>query len=240
MRNTRAMIISDIHSHHADPDAVEACRLYAVDYKPAVIFFAGDIWDFEAPSRYKKEPELLAGMQDEIDCGVEILSRFRDACPRAKFIFIAGNHEDRLKTLLLTQAPALGSLRCLDYRPLLGLDKLDFVACHEYGAQVKYYGCIIEHGDLSRKGAGASARAMMSTRGMNGISGHTHRLAKVPQRTSAGLRWWIENGCLCDLHPSYCKSQPDWQHGFSIGEVDSRGFFQARPVEILDGDILNE
>lgn len=238
MGRQRTVVLSDIHSHHHSPSAVEAARLFVVDYAPEVIFFAGDIFDFEAPSRYAKAPEALNTLQAEIDIGVEILAQFRRAAPTAAFVFIAGNHEDRLQSFLIDKGASLRSLRCLDYIPLLGLDKLNFIAAHPYGHQVRYHGCLIEHGDLARKGGGATAKGMIASRGMNGISGHVHRLAHLRQTTTAGRRWWIENGCLCDLHPTYCKSQPDWQHGFSFGEVNSRGRFEARAVEVVNGEVI--
>ena len=233
----RTLILSDIHSHHHDSKAVQAAYEYSLDYDPEVIIWNGDIFDFEAPSRYAKAPELLNTLQSEIDVGVDIMARFRAAHPAASMIFIAGNHEDRLRQMLMADGAALRSLRSLEYTKLLRLDTLNFVAAHEYGYQLRYHGAIIEHGDLARKGGGATAKGMLESRGMSGVSGHTHRLAHLRKTTAAGRQFWIESGCLCDLHPSYCKSQPDWQHGFVVGEI-MRGRFEPRAVEVVDGECI--
>lgn len=233
----RTLILSDIHSHHHDPAAVEAAFEYSKDYRPSVIIWNGDIFDFEAPSRYKKAPELLNSLQHEIDVGVEIMARFRAAHPTASFLFIAGNHEDRLRQLLLEQAAALRSLKSLEYRKLLRLDSLNFIGAFEYGYQLRYHGAIIEHGDMARQGGGSTAKSMLLSRGMSGVSGHTHRLAHFRRTTAAGRQFWIESGCLCDLHPEYCKSQPDWQHGFVVGDV-VRGAFEPRVIEVVDGQCI--
>ncbi|MCA8938790.1 MAG: hypothetical protein KDB07_03230, partial [Planctomycetes bacterium] len=75
----------------------------------------------------------------------------------------------------------------------------------------------------------------------SGISGHTHRLGIHYRTTLAGTKFWIENGCLCNLDPDYTHGQPDWQHGFTSGywsERFQRWFLQVYNME--DGVLLTD
>ena len=238
MIKNKTAIIGDVHSHHHDPQAYQAALDFVAQFKPETLVFNGDIFDFESPSSYTKRPETLLRLQEEIDIGVELIARMCRAAPKAKKIFIGGNHEDRLRRLLCNKAQALLTLDCLTFEKLLSLDKLGFETVLRYGKRYKHHGILIEHGDPFRKGSGSTARAMIDLRGMSGVSGHCHRLAKVTKNNEGGRIFWIESGCLCGLNPGYIQGKPDWSHGFSIGYTVPGHGFEAFPVEIVDGVIL--
>lgn len=236
-KNTRTVIVSDIHCPHQDEAALSAVIEHTKCYDPAYIFFNGDICDFYATSRYDKSPARRESLQDELDATAEVLARFRRAAPHARFVFLEGNHEDRLRRLLWSDARALSSLRSLQMRELLQLDKLDFVACLTYGEQYEHFGTIIEHGNTVRSKAGYTAHGMLDKRLKSGISGHTHRLSMVTRVAHGADLYWIEGGCLCSLNPEYAHGVPDWAHGFVKGEVVD-GQFWARPMRIKNGAVL--
>lgn len=234
--NTRTLIVSDIHAPFHDEDAVSAVLEYARDYKPGYVFFNGDIADFYSVSRYEKTNRSLT-LQEELDATADILRRFRKVAPSARFEYLDGNHEARLQLKLRKEAPEMQSLRCLDMRRLLELDKLDFAAHHKYCEVREHFGVAIVHGDKVSGKAGYAATGLMEKLGMSVVHGHTHRLAHVHKTTHGREFVGIEGGCLCDMSPEYIAGTANWQHGFVTGEVIS-GRFEPRIHRIKNGEVM--
>lgn len=93
----------------------------------------------------------------------------------------------------------------------------------------------ITHGWYERSQAGYSAmQSLMDTADICGISGHTHRMAKV----SRNNRWWIEAGHIGQKDPNiweYLKDKPpNWQQGFAFGYQYDNDEFDINPVWIDD------
>jgi len=232
-RSHPTLIVPDVHVPYHDESAVQACLEVARSIRPKWVIFLGDFLDCYKVSRWSKNPERTETLQDEIEQGKELLARFRQAAPGAACIFIAGNHEDRIRRYLW-DAPGLSSLKCLDVAELLGLEKMGFIRCYKYGERHRHFGTLLEHGNIARRRSGYTAHGMLDARQVSGVSGHTHRLAHVHRTSQAGHTYWIEAGCLCSLDPEYIQGAPDWQHGCAIGWVVNEKF-QARTVRILDG-----
>lgn len=110
--------------------------------------------------------------------------------------------------------PELSNLECLKIENMLKLSDFNIeMITDEY----THEGLLIEHGSFLSKHCGMSAQKQLESRGCPGISSHTHRLGIYRKRDASGLRFWIENGCLCSLKPEYC-AYPNWQQGFTWTE----------------------
>jgi UDP-2,3-diacylglucosamine pyrophosphatase LpxH len=73
------------------------------------------------------------------------------------------------------------------------------------------------------------------------ITLNTHRSSTYRHKDMSGDYQWIENGCLCDLNPSYISSIPNWQHAFTVGEfIKADDRFHLNLVNIPKGKILYE
>jgi hypothetical protein len=110
----------------------------------------------------------------------------------------------------------------------------------------KHHDFIVTHGHIARKHSGYTAKGMLDTYGVSGISGHTHRAGthylKDESVGQAGAKVWYENGCLCDLDPEYCTS-PNWQHLISVGYFINggqrhTGRFHIIPIPIVKSKIF--
>lgn len=233
----RAAFLGDWHIPHHDTQAVELVFAFLAWFKPKHVFIIGDFLDFYVLSRFSKDPERLLELQSDLDMGYAILKRLRKTCPRAKIVYIDGNHEARLLAFLWNH-PEISTLKSLRLPELLRLADFD-IEHHSYHEQLQWHGLLIEHGDRVSKKSAYTAAAMVEARGISGVTGHTHRLGTHYRTDNSGVKVWAENGCLCRLDPSYVIGVPNWQHGFSVAQAmkgDERFFLEQIPI--VKGKIL--
>ena len=208
------VVLSDQHIPFQDPVLEDLTIDFLKEHKPKVIHLLGDVLDFYSLSRFDKDPARLVTLQDELDGATRYFRRLRSVCPKARIIYSEGNHENRLRRYLWSQARALSNLRTLSFEELLGLDefKIEWVDAH---SPYKIGALLFIHGELVRRASGASAKGHMDKFGCNVIHGHTHRLGAHYHRTYSDMMGAWENGCLCTLDPEYAV-KPDWQNGWSV------------------------
>jgi predicted phosphodiesterase len=215
--------LSDIHYPYQDEKAEEIALAFMTDYKPDVIVWNGDIFDFYAVSQYEKSISKKMDIQEEIDYGVRRIQLWtKELGAKTKHYFREGNHENRLSRLITSKAPALAALRSTKLEENVDFKSLGirFIPDH----QDLYIGnMLFVHGTIVRRQGGASARGHFDQFGCSVIMGHTHRLAVSYKRNKNGTHAMVENGTLSDFDVEYCKF-PDWQHGFTTMEFDGDDF----------------
>lgn len=236
----------DTHLPFQD-DAVIRCVLQVVRVaRPDVLIHKGDLLDCYRLSRFDQNPKRLHRLQDEVDAARQHLGMFRALAPKARFVFLEGNHEDRLRRTLWNlpaQAQALMQLdaitETLTWPKLLGLDDLD-IEFYAYGEQSRAKVLpkwITKHGSVVRKVSGYTARAEHEKYGKSGSSGHTHRLGFNMYRDHNGAHGWAETGCTCQLTPEYAED-PDWHQGCVVLTFEpTTGAFQCEPVFVHNGSM---
>jgi len=223
----RLVTINDMQFPFHDEATLQAVDAFLLDLEPTIFVIAGDGTDFYELSHFDKNPARGRTLQDELDISGGKLKRWRRRHPKARRVYIEGNHEDRLRRWLW-QHPGVASLRSLDLAEQLDAkDDWEFL---NYGSQVEVAGYLIEHGDVTRGHAGYAARAMFEKRGMSGVCGHTHRFGVYTRRDARGHHTYIENGCLCLLNPEYVHN-PDWTQAFTYG-IAYGGELYLNPVRI--------
>lgn len=212
MKN-KFVVLSDIHFPFENSEAILKTIDFMVKYNPKYIFLNGDIVDCYSLSRFDKEPKRILSLQKEFDLASAFITDLTELFPKAKIVYIEGNHEKRLQKYLNSH-PEISSLRTLTIKDLLGLDSIGV----EYLPNYNLNGLFITHGEIVRKYSGQSARGELDKNDISGVSGHTHRLSHYFKSTPYRDLQWCESGCLCDLNPVYLDSRPDWQNGFVYGE----------------------
>lgn len=223
-------ILGDFHVPYQDSAAVKVALKIVKDVQPDEIVLNGDIIDFYSVSGYLKDPSRINTLQPDIDKTRALIGHMRhDIAPEAKFTYTEGNHENRLKRLLLSKAPELYHLRALTVPELLGLDEEGIKYLDNY--QVADMNFI--HGRIVRKYSAYTAKAASEQWG-NVIQNHTHRLGAHYRTDHKGRFCAYENGCLCSMNVEYIHGQPDWQHGFSIMTLE-RGLIGVEQIQIRDG-----
>lgn len=230
MRN-KFVVISDIHYPYQDDKAVKCVLHFIQNNDIDTIILNGDILDFYDVSSFDKEPDRINSLQREINITARLFKKLRDIKPKARIVFIKGNHENRLERYL-KKHPELYSLDVLKLPNLLNLKKYNI----EYSDKgIKLGSLKIIHGDMVRKFSGYTARGELEKHDSSGISGHTHRGGVYYYKTPERYLAWFESFCLCDLNPEYVQ-EPNWQQGFLYGYVE-KDSFAVTPIPIVDGKI---
>ncbi len=228
----KVLFISDIHCPYQDELALKALYNFTDWFKPSEVIILGDLVDFYAVSRFSREPDRVLKLQNELDQAVKVLEQIRKHSGRSSIYFIRGNHEDRLKKYLWSEAQELSGLRALRLEELLQFDRLKIK--YEDKNQIRYRNIIVKHGNIIRKFAGYTAKGEFEKNGLSGVSGHSHRLAQYRHTNEADSYIWTEAGCLCKLNADYLEgSTPNWNQGFAIGyfkENSNRFLIETVPI----------
>jgi len=228
--------LGDTHGVFVDQPTWATVLDFIRDFKPDQINLLGDIADFYDISRFDKNPNRRVVLAKEIEFTRDVvLAELRRAAPKARIIWVEGNHENRLQRYLWSRAPEIASLPGLDMRQLFRLPELRI----QYTQKAIEVGDVnLTHGHMVRKHSGQTAKAMMDEWGKSVVHNHTHRLGAVYKTDRGGSYLAFENGCLCSMTPEYIPGVPNWQHGFSVGWVLPTGRFHFEQITIVDGKFV--
>lgn len=242
-----AVLWGDTHIPFQDDTALRVVAQIIRAAQPTMLVHVGDLLDCYHLSRFDKNPARMHRLQDEIDQGRQHLAAFGLLAPKARKIFLEGNHCDRLRRALWNMPPQAEALMRLDavtgnltWPKLLGLNDIGW-EFYPYGEQSRANilpKWILKHGSVVRKLSAYTARAEWEKYGKSGSSGHTHRLGMFFHRDHNGAHCWTETGCTCTLQPEYA-ADPDWMQGCVVLTFEpTTGAFQAEPVYIHNGNAM--
>lgn len=235
---SRVVILSDIQIPFEERWLVSGTigKLGAVEkfiehYQPDILIYNGDIMDCYSISSFVKSPNRMWTLKEEVDLAKKMLDTHRSLAPKARMIFIDGNHEERTWRTLINIAQVdprarelLGALNItsLTSKHLLGLEGRG-IEWIPYGSIVDLLGFVVTHGDVVSQFSGFTARRMSDRYRSSGCSGHTHRLGTYYYTGNGITHCWMESGCLCRLDAEYVTNA-NWQNGWIIGEVMNNKF----------------
>jgi hypothetical protein len=251
--------LEPIHDERAIAIAIAACK----DLQPDEIVMVGDNADLCEFGKYRTTPAFQRTTQATIDRLTLLGAELRTACPNARIVWLAGNHEERLPNFILDNAVAAFGLRqgnTPESWPVLSLPHL----CHfdRYGIEYlpgypanKFWineRLRVIHGHKVKSG-GSTAHAYLATERCSTIYGHVHR-REYGARTREGHDGAKEimaasPGCLArtdgvvpstkggtDLDGRPLPIAEDWQQGFAVVRYEpGDGRFTYDNVAIHDG-----
>ena len=209
------IVLSDLHLPFHDQKLLDCWLKRLRDIEWGGIDIIGDLIDCYTLSRFDRNPSRRDDLQLEIDRAHNLLVHIRRDCPNADIRYSEGNHEDRLRKMLWSKAPALAPLRNLTIPDLLGLKDLG-IKWHAAGEPYKIGDLWYSHGHLLRKQASQSARAASDEINGSIMVGHCHREGWSPFTTLTGTHHAYECGHMSD--PSqldYVSGVFNWQAGWA-------------------------
>jgi len=258
-----AIVLADMQIPFQATPAIEGVLHYIYDEQPDMVVLLGDILDFPQLTtkflRTRTDPNLLL---EDIDTARGYIKHIETLAPEARIIYVAGNHEERLRKYVLECAPAfealIGTGKALDLPTMLDCKKLEYYG--PYSEPFIYNSFVFKHGDRTTTYAAA---AELRAEGTSGMSGHTHRSQMASHTDRSGAHAWYSVGCLCnvsgsDMPPGYRGGEHvlrDQQQGFAVirfgthievvEDVDIEGrsiterkthrnMFQVIPINITD------
>jgi predicted phosphodiesterase len=237
MTSRKIIVLSDMQIPLHNVNAINRVVKFVKEYEPDEIYCVGDEADCLAPAQWSKGYAAeFSNLQRDLDETTKIMTKFRNALGDKPFHLMRSNHGDRIHKYANKYAPALASLRDLQYDKLLGYRDLEIV----YHKQLWNFapGWIMGHGDegSSSRYAGGTAMALAKKTGMSVLCGHTHKMGLLHFNTSFNGRltstlYGFEVGNMMDLkQATYLKGgSANWQSGFGILYVD-RGKVTPVPV----------
>jgi len=221
----RIVVLSDMQIPYQDKRATRAVMNFVADYEPDELFCVGDEADSPEPSRWNKglAGEFEGTLQKGLDETIKVMTGFKEALGDKPFHTMRSNHGDRIQNYVTRFAPALASLRDLEYSKLLRYRENE-ITYHD-----KFYqftpGWILAHGDEGRanKQPGGTALTLAKQIGASVICGHTHKQGIQHEHTGFGSQirhklYGVEVGHLMDLPQAHYLGQTgaNWQQGFTI------------------------
>jgi predicted phosphodiesterase len=197
---------------------------------PDEITLLGDTVDYPEISRHRLDPENTATVNECTQSAHDLLRGVRTAAPNARIRKLAGNHDERLRNILLDKPsvqPLYGAKQAdspeeqgalaLGLPFLLRLDELGIEYIDPKGAydlaQINLSDKLaVRHGWIAKKGSGTSALATLEHLGYSVIVGHTHRQSIVYKTThdidgATTTLTAAEAGCMCRVDQTPLKGR---------------------------------
>lgn len=217
-----AGLIEDCHIPHHHYKAYNLTLKILHDIQPDEIIIKGDFCDMYWVSNHRKDPRVILNIQDEIKAVIKALDDIDMMFPRAKKVYLEGNHENRLDRYIQDKCVELWGI--ISYTELVGLHKRHNWTWIPYEAEQKYQ--VLGSNLFARHVPQASnAKATVQRALCNITWGHTHRREEASVRSLTGETFtgWC-GGWLGDARKNevfgYTPAQNQWQLGSSVVYYD--------------------
>jgi predicted phosphodiesterase len=233
----RALVISDVHIPFHDPVALKCALREGKRRKVDTVVLNGDICDCHDQSKFEKDPTKKV-WPEEIRVMRTFLDVLRKEFKQARIVYKMGNHEERYVHYMMRNCPIYLDIPEFNFEEIMHLNKHGIAMVGD-----KRRISLGEHFDLMHGheyGNGSSrnpADKLFQNAKSHCLCGHFHRSGHFSTRTLTDhvISTWAA-GCLCQLHPKY-RPANDWNHGFSVVEVDRSSAFQVQNFRIFDGQV---
>lgn len=248
---TRDWETGELEPFH-DVRAMKIALQIAKDKQPDVLVFGGDWLDLaEMSTKFLRPADMLRTTQDAINECAKWLTWFREACPKAEMYYIEGNHDDRMRKLMiehgihiyeLHRASDLAGHPLISIPSLLDLDQLGIEYIEGYPKNALWVEPFLKviHGEVARAGSGDTARVILADTQESVIYGHGHKTEMLSKTVTdySGQRYIyaVSPGCLCRIDgivPS-SKGEMNWQQGIALSYTHDGCFFPTI-IPINDG-----
>ena len=251
--------LEPIHDERAIAVALAICK----DVNPQLVVMVGDNLDLAELGKYVVTPAYQRTTQATIDRATVLGAQIRAAAPRAKIVWLAGNHEERLSKYILMNASASFGLKrgntptewpVMSVPYLCRFDQSDIE--YKPGYPAAHFWVTPElriiHGDKVASG-GSTAHKYLASEKVSVVYGHIHRRewAERSRDDFDGPRTVMaaSPGCLCrvdgaipsvkggiDLEGRPITRTEDWQQGVAVIPYDPvSGRFVYEQVAITNG-----
>lgn len=227
MKSKRIGIINDLHIPFQSPANVSAVLTAFDDAFLDEIIINGDLLDFYNLNMHEKNkhPDVISSLEDEIYAGIEFLEDLRNRFPRAKILFIFGNHEDRLNRYIVNKIPSFHNILRLESQLRLkqfNISHIDYNQKHHILPDL-----YVQHSPPSYAKSGAMT-SLEHKLDCSAIYGCTHRVQHACRTGSSGkiynvyFNGWLGSTTLTKEHErvfSYAKKHENWQGAAMIVDV---------------------
>jgi len=233
----RILVLFDTHVPHQIN--LEPVWEFAKDFKPTQVVLGGDVHEWSSVSSWLADQSKLleggtiAASYEELEH--VIFKPIRKAAPKAKKVFIVGNHDDRINTVLRVQP---------NFRGFIELSKnipKDFEIVPVNMPYCIGSNLIVIHGLYTNA---FHAKKTVEAYHVSVLYGHVHTFQSYTLISPIDPKKFYMGqsiGCLSTLNPEFMKNRPNsWMNGFCYVYVNSDETFHHVPVIIVDGKFYAE
>lgn len=234
----RWIVLPDVHTPYEDGQSLLAVEKLMVDLRFDGYILIGDFMDFDCISAHNKNNLRAIAqktVQKDYDRANIILDRhqkiIRANNKRAEFVYIEGNHENRVDRYIDANPAMEGSVE-VPLKLNLKARKFKWVPFWSKGEVYKVGKATFIHGRYTND---AHAKKHVHRYGCNVFYGHVHDVQCYSAEMLGEGNTLVGQslGCLC-LPQSYMQGAPDkWQQAFGIFEFFPDGLFTYAVVRIF-------
>lgn len=201
MKNSRVLVISDLHAPYYHRDTVSFLEAIKELFKPDRVILTGDEADYHCLSFHDSDPDLPFSPSSELEKTIEHLKPIYEMFPKADILesnhgsmaYRKGKHHGIPRHILKDYRDVLEAPKTWNWHPELIVKLSDGRDCY------------FTHGKSS------DGLKLSQSMGMNTVQGHFHQQASVKYFNSPrGVIWSLIAGCMIDdksLAFSYNKLQ---------------------------------
>ena len=199
-------------AHRAFVEFLLHPSMFGLEETPKVIVKNGDVADFptiskHAPIAWESRPTVKA----EIDNLKAMLGEIEKAAPKARRVWVLGNHDARFETRLATVAPEYAASNGVHLKDNFELWEPTWAALIDQHTVIKH---------RFKSGMHAPHNNTMWA-GRTIVTGHLHSQKIMPLTDLNGTRWGVDAGTMADPYGpqfyNYTEMNPvNWRSGFCI------------------------
>lgn len=192
------VLIFDEHGIFVDTKLLSARINFIRDLNLSIVdelIFGGDNDDYYGGSDFLRDRNTPQDIQAEADESYSRFFLYRKAAPRAGFIWVLGNHEDRHRRVLSSNRipEAYKGIRTLDFKTLFRTNENNIMICDSVYEVTQDF--IVTHGTSCGK---YPSRAELDRWKINGASGHSHKTDRSGSIGYNSKFFWQSFGHLGD------------------------------------------
>ena len=212
----KVLVIPDVQIPFEDKLSLKAVERYMSDERWDEVIYLGDFLDFHQLAKFTQDvPEALCKtLQDDYSVANAILDRHqqivRKRNPRAKWTYLVGNHEDRVRRFS-DKHPQLKGIIDVDVNLKLKERGFKVVWSYPKGEVHKIGKALFHHGLYT---GGNHAKKMVDAFGMSIFYGHVHDI-QLHSKVIFGSDTSVVGqslGCLCRPDLDYVGLNPtNWE-----------------------------
>jgi predicted phosphodiesterase len=195
---------------------------YIRDFKPDTIILGGDIIDAAdthgidgfTPERIEKEVLKVLYPRD-VKLMRDLVAEVKSLAPKAKLVFLEGNHEERYRRLIKRYPEMLAGK--LDFKKdALSEFDIEWIPYGDYDSFYRVGDTLFTHGTIYPEVHAKKYAYFYSPDKV--VYGHVHDFQAFTMHRgdpSKPAKYAVTAGCLCKLTPDYKKGAPHkWNNGF--------------------------
>lgn len=238
IKQSKTLIISDLHIPYQDNKAIEKAINYGKEKKVNCILINGDLLDFAGISRFGRDWRQRE-VHQEFEAARIFLNSLRKHFPKAKIVFKLGNHDERWEKWLFLKAPEIFDDPEFKLESRLKLGELHIEIVKDK-RPIKIGKLTVLHGHELFGGSGGvnPARGTFLKTLDNVVVGHYHKTSSNTEASMYGDVFSVHSvGCLCGKTPYYMPINK-WNTGFAYCELEIKtGNYTFYNLKIINGKI---